>query len=578
MEKQPSKQLHFKPDHRDNSWLFPPTIGELVPLGHPVRFIDQVIDQMDLTNILSSYKPGGTSIYHPRVLVKLLVFGYLNRTYSSRRLERELHENICYMWLCGMNKPDHVTISNFRSVKLKGQVKNLLSQVVKELYDRELIKLETQVVDGTKFESVANRYTYVWAKNIARFKGNIEQKIEVLLAEAESQIEEDDHTKISSDKDNHRRDTASNDKQANQTQDQVTTHSERIEKKLTELENVETQNVKKKVKEIKKKHLPKLKSYEQKQEILNGRNSFSKTDPDATFMRMKDDRLGTGQLKAAYNIQLSSEQQFIINYTVHQNANDATCYISHTDDTLEMLRTKGLPLFDRANGDSIYGTEENYEYLQDHQIDNYLKYPSYHSDLKPNNKKFPFHSRTLYYHKEGDYYVCPMGQKMHVIKVETRQRKSGYEAEQKIYGDQNCNGCPLRGQCTKGQAGRTVTRNPNLEKHKTIAKENLGSELGQQLRSNRSVDVEPIFGHIKYNRMFNRLMLRSIPKVEVELGLHAIAHNLKKMLNKLSNQEKGLDISKNHRLNVLLNFWEIITSTVKLLHTNLSLRLVLSYH
>lgn len=513
-----SKNIKFKPYHRDTSWLLPPSLSELIPQEHPARFIDKAVDELDISEILSSYKPGGTSIYHPRVLIKLLVYGYLDRKYSSRELEKALHENVVYMWLCSMNKPDHVTINNFRKGKLKGEIKNLFMQTVKNLYDKGMISLKTQVVDGTKMESVANRYTHVWAKNIKRFKGNLEQKIDSLLKEVDSHI---NNEKIAVE--------AESPKQEEVEEKQSQSKSNEVKARLGQLEQLEDKEIKRKVKKIKNHLLPKLESYEQKEQILNGRNSYSKTDPDATFMRMKDDRLGTGQLKPAYNLQVSSEDQFIVGFSLHQNANDASCYIDHTNEILDLCSKYNLPKFEQANGDSIYGTEQIYEYLEEHKIGNYLKYPSFHADLKNNDKKYPFHTRTLYYNEQQDYYVCPMGQKMHKFEDRQKQRKTGFVANVSMYKAQNCKGCPLQGQCTKAAEQRTITRNHNLEKHKAIARNNLESEQGKQMRSKRSIDVEPIFGHIKYNRFFDRLMLVGIDKIEVEIGLHAMAHNLKKM-------------------------------------------------
>jgi hypothetical protein len=245
-------------------------------------------------------------------------------------------------------------------------------------------------------------------------------------------------------------------------------------------------------------------------------------------------------MKPAYNFQLSSENQFIINYSLHQNTNDASCYIAHTDMTLEMFDHYDLPKFEQANGDSIYGTEEIYEYLDKNKIGNYLKYPSFHAEQKHNYKKHPFHTRTLYYNEEQDFYVCPMGQRMYKQYEKQRESKTGFVSHVNIYQAKNCKGCPLRGQCLKGKTDSSIQRNPNLEKHKSIARKNLESDFGKEMRSKRGVDVEPIFGHIKYNRFFDRLMLVGIDKINVELGLHAIAHNLKKMIIELEKIENGL--------------------------------------
>jgi len=543
----------FKSDHRREQWLFPPSIESMIPDDHPVRFIDSVIDGMDISDILSTYKGGGTSSYHPRILIKILVYGYLDRIYSSRRLEQQTHENICYMWLSGMQKPDHVTISNFRSSKLKGNIKSIFSQVIKLLYCEGLIRLKTQTVDGTKFESVANRYTHVWEKNIMRFKGNLEQKIEGLLKEIDDQIKEE--TENRNDQDNGEKGYETEGKDNKLT-------SAQIEEKLSRYAEVKDEKIKRKIQKIEKQLLTKLKEYEQKEELLNGRNSYSKTDSDASFMRMKDDHLGTGQLKPAYNVQASSENQFIINYTIHQNANDASCYIDHTNDTLEMLDRLGLPKFQRSNADSIYGTESNYDYLEQQGIDNYLKYPQFHNENKPRYKNDPFKVDNLFYNEELDFYVCPMGQRLNKYKTETTKRKNGHIATVNIYKARNCDRCPLRGSCLKGEGNRTVKRNPNLERHKKIARDNLNSLWGIQLRKKRSVDVEPIFGHIKYNRLFNRFMLKGIPKINIELGLHAIAHNLKKMMNLLKKHQNN-DNLPNLALNSLKKIYLLLCTSIQ---------------
>lgn len=527
MEKKSKKtppKLHFKGDQQGQSWMFPPNLADMVPQDHPARFINQFVDELDVTDILMTYKSGGTSCYHPRVLIKILLYGYLNRDYSSRVLERKCRENVVYMWLCGMLQPDHVTINNFRSKKLKQGVKEIFARVVEKLFEAGYIDLKTQIVDGSKMESVANKYSYVWEKNVLRYSGNLKEKISKILEEIDAYIaNEEDIT----DEQDHEPSEQKDDKKPVEE-----LNAADIERKLEGYADKTTPAIKKKVNQITKKHLPKLKQYEAQQAILNGRSSYSKTDPDATFMRMKDDVLGTGQLKPAYNIQLSSEDQFIINYTIHQNANDASCYKAHTEDTLALLHKRGLPKFERSMGDSIYGTEENYEYLKGEQIDNYLKYPSFHIEQKRKNQNDPFRVQNFYYNEVEDYYVCPMGQHMTCSEEKQRTRKSGYISTFKVYEAQNCRGCPLQGLCTKSKSNRTVHRNANLEDHKLVARQNLNSDVGIELRQKRSVDVEPIFGHIKYNRGFNRFTLRGIENINVELGLLAIAHNLKKMIKR----------------------------------------------
>lgn len=182
------QQLKFKQANRDQLLLLPPNIGEWLPKWHPVRFVDELVDRMDISDILATYKSGGTSIYDPKLLLKILFFGYLDRTYSSRDLEKACHETIPYLWLCGVLRPNHVTICNFRSGKLKKKIKHLFAQVLREIFNKGLIELKHQTTDGTTIEAVSNRYQYVWRKNAERYKAGTEEKIQLILSEIDTHI------------------------------------------------------------------------------------------------------------------------------------------------------------------------------------------------------------------------------------------------------------------------------------------------------------------------------------------------------------------------------------------------------
>jgi len=526
--KKPSKvnsNLTFKQDRRGESLLFPVSLESWLPAYHPVRFIDSIIDEMDISDLFSSYSGGGTSVYHPRMMLKLLCYGYMDRCYSSRVLEKQTRENLCYMWLCGSQTPDHSTIARFRTKRMKNSIKEVFAQVVRLLFEKGVILLKDQKTDGTKMESVANRHSHVWQKNINRFKGNLEEKIVQLLAEIDDAIEIEEapnsmesHRSVDSNQDD------GDDSSAN-----PSIKSEDLTEKIAELQAHNDKEILKYAKKLEKQK-DKLAEYEAKLAQLNGRNSYSKTDPDATFMRLKDDRL-----RPSYNLMNSTEDQYIINYTIHQNANDGTCYISHTEDTLALLANQNLPSFQAANGDAAFGTEENYEYLEKKGITNYLKYGSFYRETTNKFKKDISQSRNFFYNVTHDFYVCAMGQKLHPVKTITKETKSGYQQELTVYQAQNCQGCPLRSMCQKTKrqqpikGNRTVTRNKNLERHRVIARTNLESEKGIQLRKARGIDVEPPFGNIKYNKRFNRLTLKSIPKINIEVGLISIVHNLNKL-------------------------------------------------
>ena len=515
-------QVVFKPYEQNQMWLLPPSLGELIPPNHIVRLVSEAIDGMDMSTILQAYEGGGASNYHPKMLLKALIYGYIEKLYSSRRIEKAMKENICFMWLCGMQQPDHNTINRFRKGQLKNTVKDVFAQVLLLLLEQGFVRLEDYYIDGTKIESVANRYTFVWAKNVARYKANLLKKIAVLVEQIEEKNEED--LKIAT-RDEEGLPKIQDSESLQQTIDQINTQlSEELGK---------NKKLSKQVKKLKEEHLKKLEEYETHEEKLDGRSSYSKTDPDSTFMRMKDDHMKNGQLKPAYNIQLGTSDQFIINYTVHQNTTDWPVFIPHMEDTQDLLQGIGQPLPKRGVGDAGYGSEENYEYLEQKGIESYLKYPGYFQEQKRTFKKNGFHTKNLHYNKELDCYICPMGQKITYRYKTKRRSKTGYESTLKVYQAQRCEGCPLRGSCHNSAKERMIQVSPNLQRHRKVTKENLDSIRGIRLKKKRNWDVEPVFGHIKSNRLFNRFLLCSIEKVSIEMGLLAIAHNFKKWWTKI---------------------------------------------
>src|SRR6202000_522344 len=187
MGKGESTKVVFKPYAPDQLTLLPYSLEELVPQGPPVRVVQQVIDQVDTKPINRKYKGGGASSYHPRLLLKGLVYGYLINTYSSRKLEEQVKQNVHFMWLCGMTKPDHNTINRFRSEKLSGILKQIFSQIVLLLAEQGIVALKEAVfTDGTKIESVANKYTFVWGKSINNSKEKIKSQLDELWKYAQS--------------------------------------------------------------------------------------------------------------------------------------------------------------------------------------------------------------------------------------------------------------------------------------------------------------------------------------------------------------------------------------------------------
>ena len=415
------------------------------------------------------------------------------------------------MWLSGMSAPDHNTINRFRSDRLKEVLRQVFTQVVLLLSQEGLLNIKELYTDGTRIEASANRYTFVWGKAIKTSKERIKKQLDELWQYAQNiagselpDTDPSDFTKIDADK--------------------VKETIKQIDEALKDKPEVSSR-VKQKLNYAKKNWPSNLKKYEHQQKLLNQRSSYSKTDTDATFMRMKEDHMLNGQLKPGYNLQLSTNNQYIVNYSLHQTTADTTTLQEHT----ELYKHEYHATPEVITADAGYGSEENYQYLQQNNIENYVKYNYFDKEQKSKpDKKYPFKTDTLFYNENLDCYYCPMGQQMKNIGMHQTKTKTGFTATVTRYQAANCNGCPLRGICHKSKENRIIEVNHVLKKYKQQVKENLMSQKGIYHRKKRCADVEPVFANIKNNHHFKRFMLRSKPKVEIETGLLALAHNLRK--------------------------------------------------
>ena len=489
--------------------MLPPSLEELITENHPVRIVNQVIDRINIDLLLKKFKGGGTSSYHPRMLLKVLVYGYLNNTYSSRRMEAALKENIHFMWLSGMNRPDHNTINRFRSERLKDVLKTVFGKVVELLVEAGHLSLKEVFTDGTKIEAQANRYTFVWGNAIKTSKARMEEQLKELWAYAQRVAAEElkDETPESF--------TPVSAQQVNQV-------IEKIDRAL------EGKTIPKKVKQklqyARKKWPENVKRYKDQEKLLGKRNSYSKTDTDATFMRMKEDHMRNGQLKPAYNVQLSSHNQYIVNYSLHQNPTDTTTLKKHIDSFKGLYQHYPQVVV----ADAGYGSEENYQVLTNRKIEGYIKHNQF--DRSQHHKNFDaFKSDHLVYDQQRDIMICPSGKPMKPIGESYRTTANGFKQKMINYQAIKCKGCSLREQCHQQKGNRIAGINHRLRKLKQQADERLKSEQGIAYRKRRPADVETVFANIKHNKNFKRFMLRGLHKVEIETGLIAIAHNLAKV-------------------------------------------------
>ncbi|MGM9822551.1 MAG: IS1182 family transposase [Muribaculaceae bacterium] len=501
-------KLAIKSDNRKQNLLLPPSLDELVPENHVVRVVDAVIDRLDISDILSTYRGGGNSAFNPKMMLKVLVFAYLSNVYSSRRIEDLLKRDIYFMWLAGMKRPDFRTINYYRGKRLKEGFDAVFTQVVRLLHEEGFVSLKVQYIDGTKIESVANKYTFVWRGSVEKYDARLKAKTEALLRQIEQ---------------NHAIENQGNPVPEELTAEEVTKRVERIKEKV-DAENLDKEE-RKALKQIETDSVPRMNRYRGQLETMGPRNSYSKTDPDATFMRMKEDAMLNGQLKPGYNVQISTENQFITNFGIYQRPTDTLTMISY----LESFKARYGMQSEEIVADSGYGSEENYEYMFSNGMTPYVKYNMFHVEQRRGYRNNPFRVSNLFYNPDDDFYVCPMGQKLKFIRQEKRYTASGYQQTVSVYRASRCEGCPLRGQCHKSKRDRQIEVNHTLDDYKARARELLTSEQGIKHRSNRPIEPEAVFGQIKECGRFRRLRLKGLTGAKIDFGLKALAHNLRKL-------------------------------------------------
>ena len=501
-------KLAIKSDNRKQNLLLPPSLDELVPENHMVRVVDAVIDRLDISDILSTYRGGGNSAFNPKMMLKVLVFAYLSNVYSSRRIEELLKRDIYFMWLAGMKRPDFRTINYYRGKRLKEGFDAVFTQVVRLLHEEGFVSLKVQYIDGTKIESVANKYTFVWRGSVEKYDARLKAKTEALLRQIEQ---------------NHAIENQENPVPEELTAEEVTKRVERIKEKV-DAENLGKEE-RKALKQIETDSVPRMNRYREQLETMGSRNSYSKTDPDATFMRMKEDAMLNGQLKPGYNVQISTENQFITNFGIYQRPTDTLTMISY----LESFKARYGMQSEEIVADSGYGSEENYEYMFSNGMTPYVKYNMFHVEQRRGYRNNPFRVSNLFYNPDDDFYVCPMGQKLKFIRQEKRYTASGYQQTVSVYRASRCEGCPLRGQCHKSKRDRQIEVNHTLDDYKARARELLTSEQGIKHRSNRPIEPEAVFGQIKECGRFRRLRLKGLTGAKIDFGLKALAHNLRKL-------------------------------------------------
>ena len=519
------ENLHFRSYDPDQTLLFPQRIDRDIPKDDPVRILKSVIESLDLSGFKKLYHERGRSPYHPQMMLMVIVYSYMNNVYSCRKIEKLLYRDIYYIWLSGYQKPDFATINRFRN-RVKNEIGHIFTLLVLILVEKGFVTLEVEYLDGTKIESKANKYTFVWRKSVERNREKLFEKIRVLLQQINEQMAQDKAADVAS---------------LELTPQTLCEISKEFKEALGSAPEAKTKEEKaaqrgknKMFKELER-HGEKLAEYNSRLEQMEGRNSISKPAPSATFMRMKEDAMCNGQTKPGYNLQISSENQFITDFALFPNPTDTLTFIPF----LGSFPGRYGRFPKRVVADSGYGSEENYRFMDEAGIEGFVKYNRFHLEHRPRYKPDTFHPDSLYYNEEGDYYICPMGQRMSRSGTVQTRTEGGYISQSACYRAIRCKGCPLRCLCYKAKANqRTIRVNHRLNAYKRKACELLTSEEGIKERGRRCIEPEAVFGQMKSNMAYRRFRHMGKDKVVMDFTFFAIAFNIKKLCSMMRKIDK----------------------------------------
>ena len=479
----------------------------------------------------------GCPAYHPRMMMKVILCAYTQSVFSGRKIEGLLKDSVRMMWLAQGYEPSYRTINRFR---VDPEVKELLRQCFVQfrcqLVTEEQIDEEAIFIDGTKIEANANKFTFVWRKSVEKYSANLVEKsnqmYEALLEkEIIPEIERESSDELTVEE--LAKVTERLDETVQKYDRQIETSDDVSERKQMRTMRKEPKQYRKQFRDF----LTRKQKYQKSMEIFEARNSYSKTDHDATFMRMKDDYMKNGQLKAGYNVQIATEGQYALAYDVFPNPTDTRTFIPF----LDKIERDFFELPDYIVADAGYGSEQNYEDVtKNRKRTPLITYNQYRKEKKKKHKNDPFNTANWEYDEESDSFTCPNGRNLMFSYSSNRTDKYGFTRTYKVYECEDCSDCPLRAQCTKAKEGnsRKLFYNEKWEQQKEYIRQKLSEEKTGEIYGKRKIDVEPVFGFLKANLGFTRFSVRGNEKVENELGFGLMAVNLRKYIAISSSQTK----------------------------------------
>ncbi|MBE6053512.1 MAG: IS1182 family transposase [Clostridium sartagoforme] len=510
----------------------PFNIDCIIPSNDSVRLLSQFVEEMDLTELYSTYFRIRENQVTPTNMLKIMLYAYMNGLYSSRDIEIACRRDINFMFLLeGASAPDHSTFARFRSLHFAPCSEKILGKMSDFLYKIGEVSGDSIFIDGTKIEACANKYTFVWKKAVTKNMVKLSTKLADLVKECEElygiKLIYKDKVEIR--------------------------HVKKLRKKRYELKKLEgiefvhgcgkrKTTLQKSIEKLEE-YLLKFKEYNQKVYTCGDRNSYSKTATDATFMRMKEDAMKNGQLKPAYNVQHGVDSEYITWLTVGPQPTDTTTLIPFLKSMEENLNFKYLKIV----ADAGYESEENYSFIEDNNQVAFIKPANYEISKTRKYKNDIGKIENMNYDSENDFFTCQNGKKLKIESVKLRKSKTGYESEKTVYACEDCSNCNYKSKCIKGNNCKTPLeeRTKKFETSKKFNRqrkeglERIISYEGCLLRMNRSIQAEGSFAQIKQDMNFRRFMCRGQRNVLAESTLLAMAHNINKMNRKIQSDRTG---------------------------------------
>ena len=469
-----------------NQVVLPMNLEIKISKKDPVRKVIEICEQLDYSKLWKTYLRTWRK-FNPETMFMILVFAYVCGVYSGREIEERCRTDIRFMWILnGSEVPDNATISRFQDDRLVYAIEDLFYQFVEKLHEMDEVLYETVYIDGTKIEANANRYTFVWKKAIGKFESRLRNRLSTELPEIAKKYGLVEGISL--------RECIAQlcDMAAFMNLEFVHGKGKRKSQLQRDIEKL-------------CKYEEKLESYRCSTEILGKRNSFSKTDKDATFMRLKEDHMKNGQLKPAYNVQIAVESEYIIGLGLFPNPTDTTTLIPFLQRMEAMQHRK----IGNIVADAGYSSEENFTFLKENGQIAYIKPQDYEQKKTKKYRQQIFRAENLIYKKNKDCFICPWGKKL----VYTGSKKKK----------------------TAKKENRTIEISQTYVKQKRDATHRITSEKGIMLRMNRSIQVEGAFGVIKQDAGFRRFLTRGKAKTETQFFLIAFAFDIQKLCNRIKN-------------------------------------------